>query len=159
MTVAVEKTCRDCGATKTVEEFHRDKTQADGRHLYCKPCRAKRSQGYYRRWTAEQVAKHKERVYRSRYGVTPQMIDQMYELQEGCCAICGAAKARPAQVVTGGRQNVLHIDHDHKTGRVRGLVCLGCNVGLGGFRDNPRVLLAAASYLIDEREGSSHRDQ
>lgn len=45
------------------------------------------------------------------------------------------------------KSKVANIDHDHKTGKVRGILCQGCNLGLGGFRDNPGYLLSALSYL------------
>jgi hypothetical protein len=48
--------------------------------------------------------------------------------------------------VCGGRKRLV-IDHDHKTGRVRSLLCVTCNLGLGAFKDNPELLRAAALYL------------
>lgn len=62
----------------------------------------------------------------------------MLENQNGVCAIC-------SNVDKSGR--ALAIDHDHKTGFVRGLLCGSCNRGLGLFRDNPEILLKAAKYL------------
>jgi hypothetical protein len=54
--------------------------------------------------------------------------------QDGVCAICG-------------RPNPEHVDHDHETGAVRGILCFNCNGGLGQFRDSIDALLSAASYL------------
>jgi hypothetical protein len=59
----------------------------------------------------------------------------MFESQGGRCAIC--RQDRPP----------LHVDHDHETGRVRGLLCNSCNNGLGRFAHDPIVLVAASQYM------------
>jgi hypothetical protein len=64
----------------------------------------------------------------------------MYEAQHGQCKICNTFKMNRGR----GR---LVIDHCHSTGDVRGLLCHSCNVGLGFFRDNPKFLESAATYL------------
>lgn len=71
-----------------------------------------------------------------RYGLTPEHYEALLSAQGGRCAICGG---RP----TGN----LHVDHDHNTGKVRGLLCGRCNPALGAFQDSPRILLAAVRYL------------
>lgn len=58
------------------------------------------------------------------------------------CGICGSAKVGCSK-----RYGNFHVDHDHRTGRIRGLLCQGCNVGLGAFRDNPETLAKAIEYL------------
>lgn len=73
----------------------------------------------------------------ARYGLTQQQYDNMLASQGGVCAICLAEPVdRP-----------LSVDHCHSTGVVRGLLCHGCNVGLGYYRDAPDLLRAAACYL------------
>lgn len=64
--------------------------------------------------------------------------ERLMQAQGGVCAIC---KEPPRGV------RALHIDHDHKTGLVRGLLCHSCNTSLGGFRDDPEALLRAIAYL------------
>lgn len=71
-----------------------------------------------------------------KYGITPEDYDQMFEVQQGLCAICAEASDLR-----------LHIDHDHETGKVRGLLCARCNPALGAFRDSPVLLQAAIDYL------------
>lgn len=73
-----------------------------------------------------------------RYGITVDEYDAMLRAQGFACAICQSSCG------TGRR---LSVDHDHATGRVRGLACHRCNVGLGYFRDRPALLEAAAAYL------------
>lgn len=64
---------------------------------------------------------------------------EMWNLQAGRCAICRE------HLILVDRQ--VHVDHDHQSGRVRGLLCADCNVGLGRFVDNPDTLDRAAAYL------------
>ena len=72
-------------------------------------------------------------------GVTPEAYEAMLQVQNGHCAIC------PCTPEENGK--MLAVDHDHVSGRVRGLLCRRCNLGLGNFRDMPGVLRAAATYL------------
>ncbi len=67
----------------------------------------------------------------------------MEAAQGGVCAICGLPETR----VVKGKLNRLAVDHDHTTGRVRGLLCFRCNTCLGRFEDNVELLRAAEAYL------------
>lgn len=84
---------------------------------------------------AEQERKRKRRIL---YKLTDKQYLALLTQQGGGCAICGL----PCE---SGRE--LAIDHDHVTGKVRGLLCLSHNVALGHFKDNPEHLRAAAAYL------------
>lgn len=79
---------------------------------------------------------------RSRYGLSPEDFNRMLDEQGGVCAICGTvdAKGRP-----------LHVDHDHATGAVRGLLCHQCNNGLGSFRDQVALMEKAIAYLATRK--------
>ena len=107
--------------------------------------------GYYAGWTDEQRLLHRARVFRTRYGISLEMLAAMYEAQEGCCAICGNAGEAPAKAEKGRRDETLHVDHDHESKHVRGLLCNRCNLGLGFFGDNVDALIRAAAYLVDRR--------
>jgi hypothetical protein len=74
----------------------------------------------------------------SRYGTTARAVADMATRQEGCCAICGKARR-------------LVVDHEHTSGRVRGLLCSRCNVGVGQFLDDVELLKSAIRYLEDHR--------
>jgi hypothetical protein len=77
---------------------------------------------------------------RRQYGIGAVEFDAILERQDGHCAIC------PAEVGSkGGRR--LSVDHCHRTGRVRGILCSECNLGLGKFRDDPDLIEKAAQYL------------
>ena len=80
-----------------------------------------------------------------RYGLTLESYTGLLESQGGVCAICGSPlKIRNTQT---DRTLNTHIDHCHTTGKVRGLLCGGCNLGLGHFQDSPERLAAAIAYL------------
>lgn len=84
----------------------------------------------------QRAAKLKER-----YGMTLEDYDTMLSNQAGGCAIC----ASPVPKRKGSTRLV--VDHCHKTGVVRGLLCYRCNVGLGNFEDDPVLVLKALKYL------------
>lgn len=75
------------------------------------------------------------------YRITPDEYDALYEEQNGECAICGTTQCADA------REFPLHVDHNHRTDEVRGLLCDLCNRGIGNFNDDPELLRSAADYL------------
>lgn len=80
------------------------------------------------------------------YGVTEVQYQAMLDEQGHACAICGETDW------AGGRHaGSPHVDHDHDTGAVRGLLCGSCNTGLGQFKDDPARLRAAVEYLERQR--------
>jgi len=78
-----------------------------------------------------------------RYGLTPEAYDAMLAEQAGVCAIC----RRPERATALGKIIPLAVDHDHRTGAVRGLLCRDCNRAIGLFVDDPEILAAAMAYL------------
>ncbi len=78
------------------------------------------------------------------YGITLGEHERMLAKQGGVCKICCQPELRRHK---DGGAVALHVDHDHATGVVRGLLCHRCNVGLGSFNDDPTRLRAAADYL------------
>jgi hypothetical protein len=91
---------------------------------------------------------------RSQYGITAAEYDAMLAEQAGVCRICGRPEVRVRQ----GKVLRLAVDHCHKTGAVRGLLCIDCNTGLARFKDDPELLKAAIAYLCPGVPGlgSSH---
>jgi hypothetical protein len=72
------------------------------------------------------------------YGITVEEYNRMFFLQNECCAICSIKLLR---------NRTTHVDHDHKTGKIRGLLCESCNQALGLFRDDPQRCRNAATYI------------
>jgi len=89
------------------------------------------------RWQRANRPKMRDYGLRYRYGITQADYDRMSAEQGGLCAIC---QTKP----------VACVDHDHETKRVRGLLCQGCNTGLGRFRDSADRLARAIEYLNQE---------
>ena len=120
-----EKECKQCG-----KMF---KPMAPS-HLYCsQECKDK---GF-------------STAYLSRsYGMTHELYEKIEEGQKSKCKICGGE----GFIMPVGGKKKLVVDHDHATGKVRGLLCHNCNRGLGLFQDNEALLRKAADYLDTSKE-------
>lgn len=122
--------CPRCKTRKPLVEFPRNRSKKDGRQAYCKPC-----------YNAV-IGEHKDRKYGGhrnfllhlRYGIDQAHFDRLLRQQKGKCAICQIRKPR-------------HVDHDHLTKAIRGLLCVNCNNGLGKFEDDAVLMEAAIEYL------------
>ncbi len=79
----------------------------------------------------------------TRYGLTIEEYDSMFKSQNGVCAICG----KPESMTVNGKVRRISIDHCHKTGKVRGLLCVECNSAIGKFDDDPNLIQKAIDYL------------
>ncbi len=84
----------------------------------------------------ERILKNKRNKNHEKYGLTKEQYDEMKKEQKGKCAICGKTKK-------------LVIDHDHRNGKVRKLLCNQCNVGIGLLQDSPDILEIAKKYISD----------
>jgi DNA repair photolyase len=84
--------------------------------------------------------RYRKNYLKAQFGITPEDYDRTYAEQGGVCAICGADSP-------GRSSPYFHVDHCHATNVVRGLLCNGCNLGLGHFKDNVQRLAAAINYL------------
>jgi hypothetical protein len=136
------KYCNICKTQQQIDSFGSDKSRKDGKSIYCLRCRAELAR------TARYANPERGRTY-SRYrtyGITKEEYDILNTKQGGLCAICGTDKP-------GRNHQTLYIDHDHSTGKVRGLLCCDCNLLLGYAKDNKTVLLESIKYL-EERSQS-----
>lgn len=112
-------TCTRCGLDRQPDQFHRNSGRACGLESQCRDCAA-------------------ERKLLRRYGIARADYERMLIDQDGRCAICWMPPESG---------EVLAVDHCHRDGKVRSLLCRGCNIGLGQMREDPTVLLRAAAYL------------
>lgn len=124
------KWCPDCNDVKPLREFPTNRSASSGYMTSCKPCHNART-----RASLEANGGARNYHLRRRYGITVEHYNKMFAEQDGLCAICQEAPAE-------------HVDHDHKTGKVRGLLCFNCNGALGQFRDRPDLMLLGATYLM-----------
>lgn len=142
--------CNKCGEVKTLFSFPKGKQRKDGSHGYrpmCKECTVEQNLDVYHNKGGKE--KQKQRSFKNnlkRYGITPSEYKDLFEKQQGRCCICNTTEAT--------RRNVtynLFVDHDHKTGKVRGLLCHNCNTALGHFKDDTKILKTAIEYLNANR--------
>lgn len=140
------KTCPKCKTLKPRGEFNLNKSRYDGLSSHCKLCRSAMD-------TPEKRAKRRKPFiysdtqrnchYRRAYGITLAEYDLMLVEQGGVCAICG----RPPK--EGKRTTRLAVDHDHTSGRVRKLLCTGCNLMIALFERKPFMFQNIKAYLPD----------
>jgi hypothetical protein len=150
------KTCPKCGETKPLSAFYRrGGSRPAGASAYCRLCHRTQSREwwaahpeqrganfsrYYHSDPARNAAHERRRKYQ-KHGITEGQYTEMVESQGGRCAICGGDNP-------GGRwRGEWHIDHDHVTGKVRGLLCTVCNQMLGYAHDSTDTLARAIAYL------------
>ncbi len=99
--------------------------------------RAKRKEYSRERWTQPEIRRReRDRQLRQKYGISEQDFVALAAQQRGVCAICASSDR-------------LAVDHDHVTGKVRGLLCRKCNWAIGNFDDSPEILAEALRYLKD----------
>jgi hypothetical protein len=91
------------------------------------------------------------RALKEKYNLTEKDFHHKFNTQGMRCAIC--------RVEFTDRKQHLHVDHDHRTGRVRGLLCSHCNSGLGFFKDNVRFLIKAGYYLRSQPQDPVFKGQ
>jgi hypothetical protein len=121
------KTCSKCGKDKELTHFYK------ARNRYrpeCKTCSTLYSK-------TEKALKRK-RKYKLKYyfNTTPEIYEEIYKKQDGKCAICETTV-----------DGFLCVDHCHKTGNIRGLLCKLCNLGIGNLKDDTNLLTKAITYL------------
>jgi hypothetical protein len=117
------KTCIKCGETKELSGFYKDNSNKKDRHQNkCKPCHEK--------------VKFKSKV--GAYGISVNEFYAMIEKQNNCCAICNKSL---------NPKKHTHIDHDHFTNKVRGILCHYCNTAIGLFKEDKDVMQKAIEYL------------
>jgi hypothetical protein len=160
------KTCVKCGVEQPIESFYKAPGTKDGYRGDCKGCFRARAKERYpqvreaniaraRKWrednlerfqasqrrmrsTPEGKLRQREGHLKRKYGMTIEQYDAMLEAQGGGCFICG----RPP------RDDIsLHVDHDHSTGKIRGILCFCCNNALADFQEDPSLLRKAVEYL------------
>jgi len=137
-----KKKCSKCGRLLSLKEFHRKMSHQDGRQSYCKECSSKICILHRKNMTEEQKERKREWGFHHRhlrkYGLTSSAFSTLLRGQKNRCAICRhkfTMDKKPA------------VDHDHKTGKVRGLLCTNCNRVLGNAKDDVNVLFTAIQYL------------
>jgi Recombination endonuclease VII len=136
--MAETRRCPACTEIKPLSDFPRNRATQTGYATYCKPC--------HNRISRDNREKHhgSNRQYqlRRRYNIDSVSVEWLILQQSGLCAICKAGAAA-------------HIDHDHNTQQLRGILCFNCNRALGKFSDDADLLRSALSYLKMNRKATA----
>lgn len=151
--------CITCGIYKPWTEFYTlVRAGVQGHMCDCKPCRREnvratrdieKRKAVARRWRAANPEKYQEGQIRQaakKRGLDPDKVVRHFREHSGACDICGGRPQRGD-----GRTSRLCIDHDHRTGEFRGLLCSSCNIGIGKLQDDPEILRSAIEYLVRAR--------
>lgn len=134
-----EKKCAKCKKTKPRKSFYVSKAHKGGIRSYCRSCGSKNTKN----WRASLPVKERKDMERysqlkTKYGLTKEAYSNLLEKQNYVCAICFREPEEKQK---------LHVDHCHKTNKIRGLLCKNCNYALGYFQDNIDSLFSAVRYL------------
>jgi hypothetical protein len=158
------KTCSKCKEKKPLSEFRPEMCRGGRLGSHCKKCHAQYARDWYfkhreeilpraeryrkehlegnrissKKWQDKNRSTAHARYIKNTYGITVAIYNSMIESQRGVCRICGS-------VPHAGKR--LNIDHAHRTGAIRGLLCHSCNSAIGMLRDDPNIADAAADYL------------
>lgn len=158
----MEKECPHCRGIKSYDGFYKDKSRQSGISSWCKDClldkakeRRRTNPEQYRAIARKYYYKNQNKILSAlrakgrKRSVEQKKLswgfyNELFAAQDGKCLICG--------IHADEAYNGLHIDHDHVTGEVRGLLCHKCNTALGLFQDNVEFLKTAADYLNNSRK-------
>lgn len=136
-------TFRKCSGCKLELDKHEFADYAwQLRHPYCRKCmsianyKSKiKNKDTYDQYRIKAAESSRRCYLRKTWGITLEEFNELKESQDGLCAIC--------KITT----DILHIDHNHKTGKIRSLLCNNCNRGIGHLKESPVILNAAIEYL------------
>lgn len=143
------KTCSTCKIEKSINEFYERKNRqkvGPGLHSKCKSCARTARNNYQRKYNPEWIKNKlkKDPQYARRknlwknYKITIEQFNNMLLSQGGCCAVCKGPPMGKGQ---------FHVDHDHATNKIRGLLCHKCNVALGMVNDSVDHLSSLMGYV------------
>lgn len=136
------KVCRSCNVEKTSDEFYSHKETLDRLRNECKECWNKQSLKYYFANKETLNMKRRKKHFERNYNLTTEELESLKDKQENKCLVCSSV-------------GDLVVDHNHKTGKIRGLLCNRCNLAVGFIENNPGWAPKAVAYL--ERT-DDHRD-
>ena len=144
----------DPGDSNKLQRMDTGKPFGPGNFRWSKPLTPERASEYGKQWYRANAERQRHYRAKRQYGIEPEHLASMVERQNNRCAICGCEETRFKDDEHKTKWS-LAVDHDHGTGRVRGLLCGDCNVGLGAFKDDTDRLLSAILYLKSHRDGGS----
>jgi hypothetical protein len=178
MSILTQKKCTKCGEVKSADKFQKDHRYKSGLFPQCRDCKNSGYRKHYQENREEIKAKklgeyyadrenilkqrkvnyesdldlyrHRNRIQnlKQNFGISLEEYQRMFDAQGGVCAICGKPETAKSNR---GEVKLLAVDHDHRTGKIRGLLCAKCNTGVGNFDENESLLVKAIRYLIGKK--------
>ncbi len=140
--------CCTCKKDKPLTEFGKNKSRPNGLQPNCHKCRRGQGKKWRKEATPEMLEKEYQRTRRWRifkqFNLPADEYEALKVKQNGLCASCGQPETISSKL---GRQHDLAVDHNHKTGQVRSLLCQRCNTILGRVEEDIEVLLKLVEYL------------
>jgi len=134
-----KRRCPQCQEERPLSEFGRTRFSPLGRQYTCTECmNNRRRKNTPRRKSAFTNATEYQRVWK--WKLSAAEFDKLFKSQNGQCAICAKSLEYYAKDTC--------VDHDHKSGKIRGILCGKCNLGIGHLRDSPATILASVNYLL-----------
>jgi len=142
-----EVICTKCKVSKKLNEFYKDTRRKNGVTSWCREC-----------WKFQEAVRReklgakgrKNRKLQTLYGINIQQYQDMLNEQHNLCAVCDNKESIMNQ--KSNKIQKLSVDHNHTTGKIRGLLCTACNKGLGMLKDNPDIVLKGYHYLMKYEE-------
>lgn len=141
------KTCSVCKEQKELNNFYNQLASKDGLYPRCKECDYLAQKKYINK-NRERFKKARRAIYlKHKYKITSETFEKLLIEQNFVCYICGKHQNKNLGPGGYGGQQSLAIDHNHITGKIRGLLCNTCNRALGLFNDNANLIERAANYI------------
>jgi hypothetical protein len=151
--VISSKVCRKCNLEKDISEFYLQKNISGTHYPFgeCKECIKECRRNKYNSGDGKKKYRQSVRslLLEKKYGISKEQFDIMLKQQSGLCCICGNKE----------KDRELSVDHDHKTGAIRGLLCRHCNFAIGILKDDVGIMSRMIMYLQKSVNQSQHSPQ
>ena len=141
------KKCTVCKQDKPLNEFYNNSVSSDKKCYRCKVCDNKVRIKYRQRHYKSVIKKERSRMLKNRYGITSDEYVNLLKKQNYCCKICRRHVSKNNILPDKSGTKRFSIDHCHRTGNIRGLLCGNCNRAIGLMNDDPELLQQAMRYL------------
>jgi hypothetical protein len=124
--------CKDCGENLNINPVYSTNKNNTWRLTRCRKC----NNVYQREIQAANPSATRSMQLKYNYGISVEDYNKLLEFQDGVCAVCKQSSDKN-----------FHVDHNHVTGEVRGLLCQACNKAIGFLKEDPNIFLSAYEYM------------
>ncbi len=147
------KICSKCKKRKDVKLFSKNPKLLCGYNSWCKQCENDQAKKWYWNNRHKVLKKSKDLKFQQerlnygllyRYNISLEKYNELLKKQNSVCAICKNSESSKHQ---NGKIKRLSVDHDHRTERIRGLLCMNCNIAIGKLNEDIKLFQKAIDYL------------